>query len=243
MVNNYILLVFEGVRTEKRIFKRIEKYYLNDAESILISIYGTTIYDLYQKLQDDEYLDLFSLLKENPINKDTLSSISSDRVSQIYLFFDYDGHHPTASNDDLLDMLGLFDNETEKGMLYISYPMVEALKHIKDTVRFKDTTTESNKTYKKLVSDSCNRRYLDYRKYNEIIWNELLYQHCKKLNYIVNGDFKLPKQYISQIEVFEKQKEKYLDPINHVAVLSAFPIFLFDYYGHTIFSVCEMSEG
>ena len=28
-------------------------------------------------------------------------------------------------------MLNKFDNETENGKLYISYPMVEALKHIK----------------------------------------------------------------------------------------------------------------
>jgi len=46
-------------------------------------------------------------------------------------------------------MLELFHDEFEHGKLFISYPMVEAIKHLKDGVNFKDTVAISEKPYKK----------------------------------------------------------------------------------------------
>jgi hypothetical protein len=51
------------------------------------------------------------------------------------------------------------------------------------------------------------------------------------MNFIVKTDFTLPTNFISQSEVFEKQLEKYINMNSTVAVLNAFPVFLFDYYG------------
>ena len=44
---------------------------------------------------------------------------------------DLDRHEPLSSRylDCVPEMLNLFNNETENGKLYISYPMVEAFKH------------------------------------------------------------------------------------------------------------------
>jgi hypothetical protein len=39
-------------------------------------------------------------------------------------------------------MLSLFNDETEEGMLYISYPMVEAIRHFKDLESFKSLTVK-----------------------------------------------------------------------------------------------------
>ena len=39
-----------------------------------------------------------------------------------------------------------------------------------------------------------------------------------------------------QFDLFLKQLEKYIEIDNVVAVLSAFPIFLFDYYGYSFIS-------
>lgn len=41
----------------------------------------------------------------------------------------------------------------------------------------------------------------------------------------MHDDYSYPSKQIEQIEIFEKQKEKYIDTQNKVAVLSAFPIF------------------
>lgn len=58
--------------------------------------------------------------------------LSREDFSEVYLFFDYDAHQTNlgkAVNEDVIrQMLESFDNETENGKLYISYPMVEALR-------------------------------------------------------------------------------------------------------------------
>ena len=51
------------------------------------------------------------------------------------------------------------------------------------------------------------------------------------MNFIVNDNFEMPEKIISQNEIFSKQVEKCLNNDDKVAVLSPFPIFLFDYYG------------
>jgi len=51
------------------------------------------------------------------------------------------------------------------------------------------------------------------------------------MNHIVNNIFAFPTSQIPQIDIFSKQLEKYIKVDSKVAVLSAFPVFLFDYYG------------
>ncbi len=51
------------------------------------------------------------------------------------------------------------------------------------------------------------------------------------MNYIFRNDFSIPSEMILQNAIFQKQVEKYIKTDSTVAVLSAFPIFLFDYYG------------
>lgn len=44
--------------------------------------------------------------------------------------------------------------------------------------------------------------------------------------------YSLPEELVSQFVIFEKQIEKYIgQPCPKVAVLSAFPLFVFDYFG------------
>lgn len=91
---------------------------------------------LWKQIQKDEYeTDLIELIRE--YNKDAaekLKGYSRDDFSEIYLFFDYDGHNCNLSATDpdgtavLGEMLETFDNETELGKLYINYPMVEAIR-------------------------------------------------------------------------------------------------------------------
>jgi len=63
------------------------------------------------------------------------------------------------------------------------------------------------------------------------IWNTLITQHSKKANFIVNDEFEFPTDFIEQLTIFEHQKKNYIDKEGKVAVLSAFPIILMDYYG------------
>ena len=225
----YNLFVFEGEKTEPQIFNSLRKYFLNEKENEQISIsYCNNIYHLAKEIEKNKYLDFFELLKEE---KQIDDSVIKDNVARIYLIFDYDGHADKNSSQKLSLMLNIFDNETEQGKLYISYPMSEALKHIKDSVDFKNICAISQSKYKGFVSQNCNEVYKHPINYTKEIWKILINEHCKKANFIVNDKFELPKNIIEQLIIFEYQKEKYIDQEGKVAVLSAFPLMLLDYYG------------
>jgi hypothetical protein len=236
--NNYILMVFEGEVTEKDIVNNLREYYLNtQPDTIVYGFHCGEIYSLYNKLNNDRDLELFPLLKENLQHKNIeLKDIERNQVSEIYLFFDYDGHSSSANYSTLKCMLELFDNETgDYGKLYISYPMVEAIKHLKTNIDFRNITVESSKSYKQLVSSNSDNKFQDLNNLTEEHWNFIINQHSKKANFIVNDNFEFPSKIIEQIEILENQKVKYINIDNKVAVLSSFPLFLLDYYGINYF--------
>lgn len=130
----------------------------------------------------------------------------------------------------LLKMLKLFDNELDKGKLFVSYPMVEALRHLKEDVDFKEIIAKSEAKYKK-ISKECDEYFLHFNDYIEETWNTLIDQHSSKANFIVNDKFEFPQNIIKQLDILLKQKEKYDYQNKEVGVVSAFPLFLVDYYG------------
>ena len=192
--------------------------------------------------EDFEDKDLFTILKKD--DKD-LTLYSKDDFSQIYLFFDYDGHATEADDDQIEELLKLFDNETENGKLYISYPMIEAICHFRSLKEFKDLTFSCKgqncpvkqrgecsgcKKYKQEVGEYLAPGVSNLK---SDVWPTLIDAHLKKANYIIENNYVFPKQLITQLSIFENQKDKYIsnDKCPQVAVLSAIPIFLLDYYG------------
>lgn len=230
---DHILFVFEGAKTEKQVYDNLKQYYLNEFEHItLIGVYCSNIYSLYQIVQKDPDLDLLLLLQEHPENQKLLSGVSREDISEVFLFFDYDGHDTNAKYEKLDQMLSYFNEETDAGKLYLSYPMVEAIKHLREDTDFKDVLVESCKTYKNLVSKNCERKYINITQLTKEHWVYIVSEHCKKLNHLVDDLFILPSRHISQEEVLKQQKDKHITPNNQVAVLSAFPVFIVDYYGY-----------
>ena len=230
MSKNLILFVFEGAKKESQVFNSFKSFF-SDSNRIIESAYCTTIYGLYEKIQNDEEVSLFGILKENPNNKN-LKNFKAKQFAEIYLFFDYDGHTNISSDDKLLASIKYFNEETKYGKLYISYPMVESLKHYNNNeVEFKNLQIECKKnvSYKKIVNRECAQKYIDFNIYNKNIWNQLIKIHLKKMNYIINQDYSFPLVKFSQKEIFESQLETYIKIQSKVAVLSAFPVFLFDY--------------
>lgn len=249
-----ILYVFEGERAEKVIAESLEKSVFKD-EKIIKCAFAADIYQLYATFVTDEYLDMFSYIKAlNEQNAKVLEDYNRDDFSEIHLFFDYDGH-ATANkgkpgDEKIKEMLTYFDNETEQGKLYISYPMVEAIRHFKDHDSFRDlcvkckgrncpnqedckevATCLSEPHYKTRVGNECPKMS-NIHQYNSECWNTLIKAHLFKMNYVVNDSYSLPEELVSQFVIFEKQIEKYIgQPCPKVAVLSAFPLFVFDYFG------------
>ncbi|KAF2079123.1 hypothetical protein [Flavobacterium sharifuzzamanii] len=233
-----ILFVFEGAKTEKLITDNIKKNLFNDENVIIQCAFCTTIYNLYKKISQDEDLDTFEILKNIPHNAENLSSFNRNDFAEIYMFFDYDGHTTSASDKKLIKLLDFFNEETEFGKLFISYPMVEALKHCHDKIDFKELKVEAKKEikYKKKVNRECDKDFINMPLYDLKIWLHLIDLHLKKMNYIVDDNFIFPTKNFSQNDIFFKQLEKYINIDSTVAVLSAFPIFLFDYYGNEYIS-------
>lgn len=229
-----ILLVFEGKRTEPNICDSLRKYFLNgDDNPIIYAIYGTVIYKLYKDLKEYDGLE-FDLIEELKINNaSVLEEVVRKNVAEVYLIFDYDGHATNASDEKLKEMLEYFDNETENGKLYISYPMVESIKHLNSDIPFHETTavTKQNVDYKTRVKLECDECYKNPWYWQLNHWAFIIHEHCSKLNFVTTNSYTFPNRTFEQLEVFESQLEKYIIPANKVAVLSAFPVLLLDYYG------------
>jgi len=268
-----ILLVFEGERREPEIFKTIEELFFDGRKDRIICSYGNNIYDLYEtiteqgQLKDERYYqDVVSVLKEkyrqddhNPIHRIKDPS----EVSETYLFFDYDiqnqNYERTLSFDDLnariSALLSFFTDETRNGKLYVSYPMIEALRYTKklpdngyhgyvfplsDIKDFKEEA-HAFSYYKNL--DFVSFRFgkgsgevtaSDIKRKPELWmnWISLIDQNTRKANFICNDDNSVPDKVdvISQKKIMDSQLKKYY-PREVISILSAFPLFVFDYFG------------
>lgn len=233
-MSNKILFIFEGQNTEKQIVASLQKYFVNENTTVKC-VYGAEIYQIYKDIVADEDLDTFNLLKDrNSTNKEILKDYNRSDFAEIYMFFDYDGHSSLADDNKLKDLLEFFKEETDKGKLYVSYPMVESIKHIYNFDNFKDLTVQckENISYKKIVHDSCLKTLTNFNKYDGETWKLIIIAHLKKMNYVIIDSFSMPDEIIQQFFIFSKQLEKYIKPYSKVAVLNAFPIFLHDYYGN-----------
>lgn len=233
-MSNKILFIFEGERTESQIVSNLEKFFINDSATVKC-VYGAEIYQIYKDIVVDEDLDTFNLLKERNVkNSEILDGYNRNDFAEIYMFFDYDGHSSLASDTTLEDLLGFFKEETDKGKLYVSYPMVESLKHICDYGSFKDLTVEckENVLYKNIVHNSCLKTLTNFNKYDIETWKQLINAHLMKMNFIVNDMFSFPIDIVPQAVIFSNQLAKYININSTVAVLSGFPVFLHDYYGN-----------
>jgi hypothetical protein len=212
-------------------------------------VFGAEIYQLYEKIDADEDFDLFGLIKERA-NNESLSGRKRDDFSEIYLFFDYEAHSTLANDEKMAKMLSTFDNETDTGKLYISYPMVEALRHIVDYGTFDRLCVKckgDNCQYKDDCEewDSCREE----PRYKAVVgrdglkelqnmnspgkWIKVIAAHLSKMNDIVNCKYEFPAKTETQQAIFAKQLEKHINKrCPEVAVLSAFPVFVHDYYGN-----------
>ena len=137
------LFVFEGKKTEPKIFETLKELFFSKREEQLVCTYNSNIYSLYSHLSELEIFKddgvesagrtlsvLNSILEKNGDN--TLSNILDSDVSEIFLFFDYDFHESRLSiesnNSHIEEMWTYFNDETLNGKLYINYPMIESIR-------------------------------------------------------------------------------------------------------------------
>ena len=199
------------------------------------------IYMLYKKLQEDDFeTDLIELLREiNEIAKEKLDGIERQSIDEIYLFFDYDIHQDNLSDgqnpiDVLEQMLEFYDNETEHGKLYISYPMVEALYDYRDgycepatICHFPLGIIDRYKSLTGTKNGHTSRHMLRYQD-----WRMVLSVFGLRIQCLFNRDrldYSFYKEQVTTKAIFDCQRQIY-EQENTTFVLSAFPEFLLDYF-------------
>lgn len=240
------LFIVEGEVKEKRIIEELTRCFFkgkNEAKIVSVST-AQNIYMLYDKLKEDRFdTDVVELLREMlPTVKETLEGIERQRISDVFLFFDYDlqannigGQGLYDSNKDVVDeMISVFDDSTQNGKLYISYPMSEAVYDYRSgycqsfsACFCKDTKIES---YKR---DSGNRNPNASRHFGKKEWNEAMNTFVLRAQCLFEIDkmgFSDYRKNINTMSIFDKQNDVGKE-YNAIFVLSAFPEFLLDYFG------------
>lgn len=251
--NEKTLFIFEGAKTEGKFVEKLENNFLGSNHAIKC-VFDAEIYQLYRTIKEEDIfaIDIVSLLKERTTqNAIALRGYNRDSFAYIYMFFDYDAHSTLADDRKIEEMLSFFNDETNEGKLYISYPMVEAIRHYKDMDSFKSFTVKCKRNncpyaddcadkeaclqephYKKIASDESRPQLSNINSYKKEVWQELITAHLCKANYLVNDDFNLPSSLMSQEDIFSKQLTKHIsNRCPEVAVLSAFPLYVLDYFG------------
>lgn len=248
------LFVFEGKYPEEAVFKSLRTLFPSlPKDEEIICTYDCIIYSLYTRMKEyGDDGDIVKILKEKYIGmKDApiTEDMEGNKFSEIFLFFDYDLHHrnemSVEDKDVAIDeMLSFFNNETEKGKLYISFPMSEALFYTKqlEDANFAEyvVSIEESSKFKQLSSEFCqygnnlflclNEQHpnsdLSLLKYN---WLLMVKQSIKKVNYILceKKEYPTTKIEINQKELFSQIIKKYVS-VGKIPVLSAFPMFLYD---------------
>lgn len=248
-----IMIIYEGEKTEENLFKSISQYFFAErAEILLVTLPAAcNLYMLWTKLREDNFdTDVIGVLKEmNSGISERLSGLSITDFSEVYLFFDYDGHHNNipkklGGNDPLREMLMTFNNETELGKLYISYPMVESIKEI--SVGAQDYRTfylplEECNGYKEKVGGLSD--YGDFRHITKEMWYVACNASRKRASIIVS--YKEEKDYndfitkMSQEKIYDAQKEKFVEANRVIGILNSLPLFLVEYYDETFWKMIQ----
>lgn len=253
-----ILFVFEGKKREPDIFKTLEYLFFPKGQSIVCS-FGNNIYELYRQMEElGPDGDIVSLLREkNKSNPETPfgENVNSSDFSEVYLFFDYDFQNKNLTlaemNQQISEMLERFDDETDNGKLYINYPMIEAIRYTKTLPdeHFQDYSVSRaechDRGFKDMVQQFSAYGSLDFivldlrkapsqKRVSAILqnWHFLEKQNVVKANILCNGEYVIPtnKESISQKKIFDAQFSKFIIPKDEVSILSAFPLFKFEYF-------------
>ncbi|MFG6395021.1 MAG: hypothetical protein K1W24_12700 [Lachnospiraceae bacterium] len=246
-----IAFIYEGAKTEKELFQNLTQIFFSEKADVSIISFPAegNIYMLWTRLKKDRFeTGVIEVIKEMSFEaRQILSDNTEDDFSEIYMFFDYDGHNNNipkeyTGKDILCEMLETFNNETEYGKLYISYPMIESLKEI----------SVNSKTYKNFympLYDIRNYKEIsggktDFKNFNNIT-RDMWYIACnasrKRASLIVlyreNCTYKEFLEKLEQYNIYMEQKEKFIKMNYMIAILNSVPLFLIEYYGENLWNI------
>lgn len=244
-----VLIVLEGEQPEGNTLARLQRAFPEEladlSEDLVKIIFKSNIYSLYGKLKDDDgFLDVVAVIKEQHKEDKELQDLDRESVSQVFLFFDLDIHGLAQSIEQsceqLDELLNFFDNETENGKLFLSYPMVEVVNICdqsnglmsEDRNLFKICDCEGD-GFKHFVND-LNRDSKTICRANSrenwLIISRANYEKAKWLMHLTPEELFSVLDQMQQATIL-KHQQILIKHDNVVATLSAFPFFLLEYVG------------
>ena len=246
---DYKAFIVEGEVREPQVIDNISKIFFSHGNYTVITLpAGENIYMLWNQLKVDGFdTDIIEVLREsNAEIKEQLTGLSRDDFSEVYLFFDYDAHQTnlgkSIDEDIVRQMLENFDNETENGKLYISYPMVEALRDYEpgkcgnEADCFVEIQDLGN--YKNASAERAYNPH--FKEYDIDVWKDIIDVFAMRVSCLYElpdtmkyekyfGEVTPGEIYLMETKAAEKQR---------VFILSAFPEFLVDYFGVKLWKTC-----
>lgn len=247
MANPTTLFIVEGEKRDVRFLNSLIEQFMPKSRKTktLVLSAAQNIYMLCDKLEKDDFeTDVVEILREsNSEAARILKDLRRDDIDEIFLFFDFDPHHfkkkdPSSAvhqvSNTLKKMLKVFDNETEFGKLYISYPMVEALY---DYAQTNPLCKAYSKCYLPL-KELTNYKQLSgngnpIASEHQPQWSEVLNVYTLRIACLFgfsNLHFVEYRNCVTPLYLYRIQKAL-LAKDKVVFVLSALPEFLFDYFG------------
>ena len=241
-----IAIIVEGENYEKGIINNIQKvfFHLSDKETVqkIITLpAGMNIYMLWKRMiADDCEVDIIELVRELcEASRLQLYGFERNDFSEVYLFFDFDAHQknlPDTENpfDVIFQMLRTFDNETENGKLYISYPMAEALRDFSG----EGCKTSSGNCYIPYNIDNykqlsgMNNPNAAVKRYKKTDWIKVLKCYKKRLSCLFDGTHDLLISELKEFtpEMIYNRQKAIIDKDQKIIILSAFPEYIIDYF-------------
>jgi hypothetical protein len=231
-----ILFVFEGEKQEVNYSKSfIDKFF--SPQTIILTSFCNDLYELWKSLSNDADLDMFELLKEIKINKQLADIEDRDVITEIYLFFDLEIQDNQFSFEKLRDMLLFFNEETTRGKLFISYPMIEAIRDVPDFDGFINHFIDVDKCvgskYKSISAERGMKDLAHAKKITRETWVNITKASVLKVRALDAFDHSDENK--MQVKISHVQEEIFNES-SRIAVLSSFPLFLYDYFGSSEFN-------
>lgn len=249
---NKILIICEGDKTEPFILNHIKELYNRSGNGSKFNMnfitYKTNIYNFYNELMllENEFgIDgtvdtiefLHIMIKKRGSEED--KKILNEKFESIYFIFDLDIHdtHNTLEQkiNKIKELTKYFNEDTERGLLIINFPMVEAIKHFNEPKL-------SNYNYNIKVSDLSNYKKFIHE-FNDLNIKNLLKEDVEslialnlirannalhnKINYIKFNGNELFEFYYNQLENYDN-----LSPV--ASLLFILPIYFGEEFYKTL---------
>ncbi|MDE7183337.1 MAG: hypothetical protein K2O40_02450 [Lachnospiraceae bacterium] len=239
-----VLFIYEGIKAEETLLNNLVRVFFSSTAdiSILNCPADGNIYMLWTRLKKDEFeTNVVDVLKEmSVIANERLMNFRASDFSEIYLFFDYDGHNDNipkeyANQDILGEMLETFNNETELGKLYVSYPMIESIKDIDEVTRdYKNLYLPLDEISKYKQSFGAESAFAHYNCIDEARWLTACAASQKRASMLAtfrnSCTYDYFIQYLNQGRLYFYQKQNYINNGHLLCILNSVPLFLLEYY-------------